>query len=143
MVKRKAPLSKALTELRTRLDESQASLAQRLSVSTQTINLWETRRAPGGHALLGLARLAEDEKQHDLARVFAAAVKKESPRMRRDIETMQQYWAAINVCLADIQTEAEKLKASGNPSGKAISDKCNDMWEHISTIESSFWRNQR
>jgi transcriptional regulator with XRE-family HTH domain len=142
-------LAEPLRELRARLQETQASLAQRLNVAIQTVALWETKRNPRGVALLGLTKLAEDNGHADLAQIFRAAIAKENRRVREDLEQEAFRWGAILTGMAVIRGLAAELQddpAIGDMHrlrAQTILATVDSMKDFALNSQAWSWRNQK
>jgi DNA-binding transcriptional regulator YiaG len=139
--RRRPPLSYALIELRQRLEETQQSLAQRLSVSVHSIALWETKNPPGGLMLLRLSKLAEEHGHEDLAKCFAAAVGDENRRIREMVEYEEELWETLYHKLYHIELEAHKLADAA--ARDRIIGLVRETEEYAAKAREGSWRNQR
>jgi DNA-binding transcriptional regulator YiaG len=163
--KSRPELSKALIELRRRLEHTQESLARHLNVSLHSVALWETKRPPGGLILLRLSRLAEEHQHADLAKTFADAVEGEKRMDREDLRREGERWGNIWIGLNRIASEALDLAAGevvveagrtysqeeiqalreqqNKQAGKRIFDLVHEVRELAEQAQAWSWRNQR
>jgi transcriptional regulator with XRE-family HTH domain len=71
--RKKSPLSQAVTDLRTRMGQSQQEFANALGVALNTIARYETRQPPRGDMLARLTDIAKEHGFHDLVDQFQSA----------------------------------------------------------------------
>ena len=145
MPKRKSrpELSRTLIELRKRLGETQESLARRLTVSLQTVALWETKRPPRGIVLLLLSGLAEHHQHADLAKIFAEAVANEPRLVRDELRVEQRRWETILSGLMEIQDEATQLNSVAPAAAVRIRQIAEGIHMLAMEARSWSWRHQR
>jgi transcriptional regulator with XRE-family HTH domain len=68
------PVSDAVQKLRNCLNQTQQEFANSLGVAITTVARWETTRPPKGRALSDLNKLALENKQWELAKIFGDAL---------------------------------------------------------------------
>ena len=73
MSEQKSSVSQAVRSLRVSLGESQQAFAYRMKTAVRTIARWETTRPPKGRTLADLSRLAHENNQWELSRIFGEA----------------------------------------------------------------------
>ena len=126
-------MSKALVELRRRLGQTQESLARCLGVSLQTVALWETKRPPGGFALLRLCKLAKEDP--DLLKIFADAVERGNRRTVQRMREDEACWNGLYTLLESIRQDPA--------AGERIQQLARAAQESVNEVQDRSWRNQR
>jgi transcriptional regulator with XRE-family HTH domain len=132
----KSPVSTALRELRSRTGFTQEGLARKLSVSLQTVALWETKRPPSGIMLARLATLAAEHRYKDLKQIFENALAELPPAVVAEVNRERERWKRIFRWVDDIEEAAEEDPDS-------IRSLCDMLRDDLEEAQASAWRNQR
>jgi transcriptional regulator with XRE-family HTH domain len=145
---RRTTVSKALIELRRRLNETQQSMSQRLGVSLQAVARWETSSPPVNIVLANLHGICVSNGYSDLALVFMNALESLKDKQRRkldDIIDEINRWHAIREHLDQLCGEAERLrneKLKDSEMPQRIEDRLLAFAKTLSEAQKWSWRNR-
>ncbi len=143
--RRRSPLAKALIELRSRLGETQQSMAVRFGVAVQTIARWETTGEPQSIMLWRLWELAREHQYDDLRDIFVAALDKFKLAERRKAENMMndiERWREIQAGWIQVMEEGMKLSAENHPAGARITQLAARLGELTTKAREWAWGNR-
>ena len=111
---RRAPLQRALIELRRRTGHTQESFSRELGVSLPTVGAWEANgRLPLDIMLARLADIARKNGHDDLATIFHGGLlelQKDRAQKAADIFDEIARWQDINAHLTALGAEADRLR---------------------------------
>jgi transcriptional regulator with XRE-family HTH domain len=99
-------LVSAIRKLRSKLGDSQQTLANRLALSWRAVANYEAGRRPTGRVLYQLANLAHEHGYSDLARVFADAFSTETSTQMEPTTAEERIW--IGALLSILRTREEE-----------------------------------
>ncbi len=141
---RRAPLQRALIELRRRTGHTQESFSRELGVSLPTVGAWEANgRLPLDIMLARLADIARKNGHDDLATIFHGGLlelQKDRAQKAADIFDEIGRWHEIMNHLAAFRVEVENL--SDEKLKERMMNRFIEFEKVLSAVQRWSWRNR-